>query len=78
MPYLLRLLILVSLIFSITTSAQSTADIDTLAKEILNETIFNEGRVCTVSPWSYNGKLFCLSEGGVTYLFNEGDWRFGA
>jgi outer membrane protein assembly factor BamB len=27
----------------------------------------------TVSPWYYNGKLFCLSEAGVTYVFNEGN-----
>ena len=27
----------------------------------------------TTSPWAYNGKLFCLSEEGQTYVVNTGD-----
>lgn len=26
----------------------------------------------TASPWAYNGKIFCLSEDGVTYVFQAG------
>ena len=32
-----------------------------------------DGQAFTVSPWAYNGKLFCLSEDGVSYVLEAGD-----
>jgi outer membrane protein assembly factor BamB len=32
-----------------------------------------EGRAFTSSPWAANGKIFCLSEDGVTFVINAGD-----
>jgi outer membrane protein assembly factor BamB len=31
------------------------------------------GRGFTASPWSYGGKIFCLNEDGVTFVFRESD-----
>ncbi len=30
------------------------------------------GRAFTASPWAYNGKVFCISEDGVTYVLKAG------
>ncbi len=32
-----------------------------------------QGRHFTASPWAYNGKIFCLNEDGVTFVFRAGD-----
>jgi len=32
-----------------------------------------EGRHFTASPWAYNGKIFCLNEDGVAFVFRAGD-----
>ncbi len=32
-----------------------------------------EGRHFTVSPWAYDGKVFCLNEDGVTFVLRAGD-----
>jgi outer membrane protein assembly factor BamB len=32
-----------------------------------------EGKAFTASPWSYDGKIFCLNEDGVTFVINTGD-----
>lgn len=32
-----------------------------------------DGRHFTVSPWAYNGKVFCLNEDGVTFVLRAGD-----
>ena len=31
----------------------------------------------TTSPWAYNGKLFCLSEEGQTFVIGTGEEGFG-
>lgn len=31
-----------------------------------------EGKHFTVSPWAYNGKIFCLNEDGVTFVLRAG------
>jgi outer membrane protein assembly factor BamB len=31
------------------------------------------GRTFTSSPWAYDGKVFCLNEDGVTFVFQAGD-----
>ncbi|MFZ2644115.1 MAG: serine/threonine protein kinase, partial [Verrucomicrobiia bacterium] len=31
-----------------------------------------EGKHFTVSPWAYNGKVFCLNEDGVTFVLRAG------
>ena len=32
-----------------------------------------KGRHFTTSPWAYGGKIFCLNEDGVTFVFRAGD-----
>jgi outer membrane protein assembly factor BamB len=32
-----------------------------------------QGRHFTASPWAYDGKVFCLNEDGVTFVFRAGD-----
>ncbi len=32
-----------------------------------------KGRGFTSSPWAYGGKIFCLNEDGVTFVFKSGD-----
>jgi outer membrane protein assembly factor BamB len=32
-----------------------------------------KGTAFTASPWAYNGKVFCLNEDGVTFVFAAGD-----
>jgi outer membrane protein assembly factor BamB len=41
-------------------------------KEIYGKTRFPEGASFTSSPWAYNGKIFCLSEDGDTYVIEAG------
>jgi hypothetical protein len=31
------------------------------------------GRAFTSSPWAYGGRVFCLNEDGVTFVFKAGD-----
>lgn len=37
-------------------------------KEIYGRARLPKGASFTASPWAYNGKIFCLSESGVTYV----------
>jgi outer membrane protein assembly factor BamB len=41
-------------------------------KEIYGKTRFPQGASFTASPWAYNGKIFCLSEDGDTYVVEAG------
>lgn len=41
-------------------------------KEIYGKTRFPEGASFTSSPWAYNGRIFCLSEDGDTYVLAAG------
>jgi outer membrane protein assembly factor BamB/dienelactone hydrolase len=41
-------------------------------KEIYDKQRFPSGASFTASPWAYNGKLFCLSEDGTTYVVKAG------
>lgn len=41
-------------------------------KEVYGKTRFPEGASFTSSPWACNGKLFCLSEDGDTYVVEAG------
>ncbi len=41
-------------------------------KEIYGKTRFPEGASFTSSPWAYNGKIFCLSEDGDTFVVQAG------
>lgn len=41
-------------------------------EEVYGKTRFPEGASFTSSPWAYNGKLFCLSEDGDTYVIEPG------
>ncbi len=41
-------------------------------EEIYGKTRFPEGASFTSSPWAYNGKIFCLSEDGDTYVIEAG------
>jgi CubicO group peptidase (beta-lactamase class C family) len=40
--------------------------------EVFGKQRFPQGASFTASPWSYNGKLFCLSEDGDTYVVRVG------
>ncbi len=40
--------------------------------EVFGKTRFPGGATFTSSPWSYNGKLFCLSEDGETFVLEAG------
>src|SRR6185503_9318260 len=42
-------------------------------KEIYKTRIDPEARNFTTSPWAYNGKLFCLSEEGQTFVVSTGE-----
>jgi outer membrane protein assembly factor BamB len=45
-------------------------------KEVYGRRRFPEGASFTSSPWAYNGKIFCLSEDGDTYVVEAGtDFR---
>jgi outer membrane protein assembly factor BamB len=37
------------------------------------ERLDKEGAAFTSSPWAYNGRVFCLSEEGKTYVVKAGD-----
>jgi outer membrane protein assembly factor BamB len=41
-------------------------------EEVFGKHRFPKGASFTASPWSYNGKLFCLSEDGETYALEVG------
>ncbi len=41
-------------------------------EEVYGKTRFPEGASFTSSPWAYNGKIFCLSEAGDTYVVQAG------
>lgn len=41
-------------------------------EEVFDKQRFPKGASFTASPWSYNGKLFCLSEDGDTYVLRVG------
>ncbi len=41
--------------------------------EIFSQQRLPNGRAFTSSPWAYNGKVFCLSEDGVTFVLKEGN-----
>ena len=41
-------------------------------KEIYKERIGSTGASCTASPWAYDGKIFCLSEDGDTFVIQAG------
>ena len=40
--------------------------------EVFGKRRFPDGASFTASPWAFNGKLFCLSEEGRTYVVNPG------
>ena len=40
--------------------------------EVFGKHRFPQGASFTASPWAYNGKLFCLSEDGDTYVLEAG------
>jgi len=42
-------------------------------KEIYGKRRFSPKGSFTASPWAYNGKVFCLSEEGLTYVIQAGD-----
>jgi hypothetical protein len=35
-------------------------------------TLRSTGRLAAARAWAYNGKIFCLSEGGDTFVIQEG------
>ena len=39
-------------------------------EEIFGRVRFPKGATFTSSPWAYNGKVFCLSESGITYVLD--------
>jgi outer membrane protein assembly factor BamB len=41
-------------------------------EEVTARRVSPEGASFTSSPWAYNGKLFCLSEDGDTYVIEPG------
>ena len=41
--------------------------------EIYGRQRLPQGRAFTASPWAYNGKLFCLSEEGQTFVVTTGE-----
>lgn len=41
-------------------------------EEVFGKRRFPKGASFTASPWAYNGKLFCLSEDGDTYVLKVG------
>ena len=41
-------------------------------KEVYGKTRLPRGSSFTSSPWAYNGKLFCLTEGGDTHVIRAG------
>jgi len=42
-------------------------------EEVYGKQRLDVGAQFTASPWAYNGKLFCLSEDGVTYVVEAGE-----
>jgi outer membrane protein assembly factor BamB len=42
-------------------------------EKIYGKKRFSPAGSFTSSPWAYNGKLFCLSEDGLTYVLTAGD-----
>lgn len=40
---------------------------------IYDHQMLPNGRAFTSSPWAYDGKIFCLSEHGITYVIKAGD-----
>jgi len=42
-------------------------------RELFSPQRIPEGRAFTASPWAADGKVFCLNEDGVTFVFQEGD-----
>ena len=42
-------------------------------EETIEQTRFPKRSAFTVSPWAYDGKIFCMNEDGVTYVMNAGD-----
>ena len=41
-------------------------------QEIYGKQRIPKGRAFTSSPWAYDGKIFCLNEDGVTFVFKAG------
>ena len=42
-------------------------------EEMFGKVRFPQGGSFTASPWAYNGRIFCLSEDGNTYVAKAGD-----
>jgi outer membrane protein assembly factor BamB len=40
--------------------------------EVYRKQRLPQARPCTVSPWAYDGKIFCLNEDGVTFVLKAG------
>jgi outer membrane protein assembly factor BamB len=47
-------------------------ELDHACQDLCGKTRFPEGPGFTASPWAYNGKIFCLSEDGDTYVVEAG------
>ena len=45
-------------------------------EEIFGRVRFPKGATFTSSPWAYNGKVFCLSESGITYVLDAKQDKF--
>ncbi|GAB5406420.1 MAG: PQQ-binding-like beta-propeller repeat protein [Aureliella sp.] len=45
----------------------------TTGKQVYKHRLGSSGATITSSPWAYNGKVFCLSEQGDTYVLQAGD-----
>jgi hypothetical protein len=50
-------------------AAYSGAD----GRELYGPQRIPEGRAFTASPWAADGKIFCVNEDGVTFVFQAGD-----
>ncbi len=42
-------------------------------KRYTAKNVFRASATFTASPWAYNGKIFCLSEDGETFVVEAGD-----
>jgi outer membrane protein assembly factor BamB len=40
---------------------------------VYDRTQIPDAKDFTVSPWAYNGKIFCMNEDGITYVLRAGD-----
>ncbi len=75
-PYNTSPIVYRGLYFTLLDRGMITCDDATTGEKVYGRKRFGSGASFTASPWAYNGKLFCLSEQGKTFVLTaQGEYN---